>query len=789
MLAPGAEHNVPVTVIIGVDGSGRTHRLNAIADAAGRTAVRIGQADTATEVEARLEAAREDSALVVADDVHRLSDDVLRALATAARQGVRMVITRRPSIDREPLAALDEAVVAATGDVESLEPLAPAELSVLIRTARRSAPETAELERIMAESGGLPAIASALAAAGTPQEGAAAPVLVARIQQRLALAGGSATRLCRVLALALDLTDAVLCQATATDRGELVDAFRELRDAGLVGADGHRLLPAVAAAVKSELSPAELRRVHGDVADALLDSGADPPAAATQLRAARVRSPAAAEMFVRAGDRLRLTDPDAALAWYDDAAEAGAESADLAEGRADAAALLGRPVDLDSGRGERPALVAGAVETHHGRAGRAVDALLPAGPVGRMLAVPMLVALGRVDEASEIVKDGDPPLPLRRFAEAAIAVTDPPRSVPLFIEAAEVMERSMPAVVLPDTPHALGAVAAVAAGDVRTAERLLTSALAVGVGGPVADDRHRLLLGWARMRAGRYDTARSELRRTDGRPLPGRERLLRASLAAGIARRSGDVATLRKSWDQAESSLVRGAVDLYQLECVEELVVAAARLGKPQRAEPVLAALDVIVESLGRPAAWAGALGWVHVQCAVANDDADAVRRAADPITGGASAAGRIGACTAAAVSWADVLTGAVDRPAVLAAADRLDAAELPWEASRLAGQAAIRTADPDDARQLLERARAFTHQPGEATEEQRPGQLSDREVEVARLVLAGRTHKEIGAQLYLSPKTVEHHVARIRTKLGVRSRAELIAALREVFEDRPYSS
>ena len=49
----------------------------------------------------------------------------------------------------------------------------------------------------------------------------------------------------------------------------------------------------------------------------------------------------------------------------------------------------------------------------------------------------------------------------------------------------------------------------------------------------------------------------------------------------------------------------------------------------------------------------------------------------------------------------------------------------------------------------------------------------------MARLVLAGRTHKEIGAQLYIAPKTVEHHVARIRTKLGATSRAEFVAALR----------
>ena len=53
---------------------------------------------------------------------------------------------------------------------------------------------------------------------------------------------------------------------------------------------------------------------------------------------------------------------------------------------------------------------------------------------------------------------------------------------------------------------------------------------------------------------------------------------------------------------------------------------------------------------------------------------------------------------------------------------------------------------------------------------------LSDRELEVARLVASGRRNGEIAEALFLSPKTVEHHLSSIFTKLGVRSRAELIA-------------
>ena len=53
---------------------------------------------------------------------------------------------------------------------------------------------------------------------------------------------------------------------------------------------------------------------------------------------------------------------------------------------------------------------------------------------------------------------------------------------------------------------------------------------------------------------------------------------------------------------------------------------------------------------------------------------------------------------------------------------------------------------------------------------------LSDRELEVFQLIGQGKTMKEIGAALHLSPKTVEVHRAHIREKLRVTSAAELVA-------------
>lgn len=59
-------------------------------------------------------------------------------------------------------------------------------------------------------------------------------------------------------------------------------------------------------------------------------------------------------------------------------------------------------------------------------------------------------------------------------------------------------------------------------------------------------------------------------------------------------------------------------------------------------------------------------------------------------------------------------------------------------------------------------------------------GELTDREVEVLRLIALGHTNAEIARELFLSVRTVETHRAHIHHKLGVRHRAELVAFARD---------
>ena len=58
---------------------------------------------------------------------------------------------------------------------------------------------------------------------------------------------------------------------------------------------------------------------------------------------------------------------------------------------------------------------------------------------------------------------------------------------------------------------------------------------------------------------------------------------------------------------------------------------------------------------------------------------------------------------------------------------------------------------------------------------------LSPREIEVLKLVAAGRSNREIGKELFLSETTVKSHLVHIFGKLGVKSRTSAVARAREL--------
>jgi len=151
-------------------------------------------------------------------------------------------------------------------------------------------------------------------------------------------------------------------------------------------------------------------------------------------------------------------------------------------------------------------------------------------------------------------------------------------------------------------------------------------------------------------------------------------------------------------------------------------------------------------------------------------------------------------------------------RGEVPAAYQALRAASESWQARRRFWEgtlarldlaaAATRARRPGEAAVLVDEVRAAAATAGAAglaaaadrlTESFGPARptapwhpLSEREFEVAQLVAAGRTNRQIADQLVLSPKTVSAHITHILTKLGAARRAEIGAWCATVRRDTP---
>jgi DNA-binding NarL/FixJ family response regulator len=103
----------------------------------------------------------------------------------------------------------------------------------------------------------------------------------------------------------------------------------------------------------------------------------------------------------------------------------------------------------------------------------------------------------------------------------------------------------------------------------------------------------------------------------------------------------------------------------------------------------------------------------------------------------------------AAAITWAK---------AALASFQRIGATQDAEEAAQLLRQLGVRNVHSPHAAHALSNL------------------FSKREDEVYALLISGLSNREIGDRLFLSEKTIEHHITSILTKLGVRSRTEAIA-------------
>jgi DNA-binding CsgD family transcriptional regulator len=270
-----------------------------------------------------------------------------------------------------------------------------------------------------------------------------------------------------------------------------------------------------------------------------------------------------------------------------------------------------------------------------------------------------------------------------------------------------------------------------------------------------------------------------------------RDELFLQALQVGVARRASDIPALIGAWSAAREAIVRHPVDLFALLPLGELSVAAARLGEAERMSAHLDQAWRLLAGLGEPVLWATPMHWYGVHAAILAGRPDSLEPHAKALVRAARTSHVAGVLAAAGSAWMHVLAGDVDAKAVHDAARRLQNLGLAWDASRLLAQAAARSTDRKAISSLLQAARVL--QESEAQEADLDGEsgaqdasvgsgaarLSVREREVAELLLGNRTYREIGDQLYISPKTVEHHVARIKQRIGATDRSELLTRLR----------
>lgn len=397
-------------------------------------------------------------------------------------------------------------------------------------------------------------------------------------------------------------------------------------------------------------------------------------------------------------------------------------------------------------------------------------------------------AAGRAAMAAALT--GDVATAVSDLADARDQLPDPaPRGLTVLLGGAGAVVEAMGGALDRASRHLAGLAAASVAPDPMAAERLDELAVTVTAAGGDVDTarallhalpgpptgRGRLLRAWLDMRTGHLAGARDALAAAARTPVLRRDGLLGAAVSVGLARRTGDAAAIAATWARVAPVVAGTDVELLLLDAWGELSVVAEQVSPTDR-DLVVDAMRSALHRAGSPWWGVAADRWWQLERAVVADDVAAAAEAATELTALAAEHPRLRGRADAAAAWAAVLDGRVCPVAVDAAAARLADSGLRTEAAALCRGAAQRTTDPAATRRLLGAGRGLRPAAGGS---RTSGLLSGREREVGALVLDGLTQKEIGARLYISPKTVEQHVARLRQKLAASNRAALVAALR----------
>ncbi|GGM63277.1 helix-turn-helix transcriptional regulator [Longimycelium tulufanense] len=797
-------------------GLGKTTILREIADTYRRVGAEVlDQAALATGAPAA-------DAVLLVDDAHLLGAAHLRDLVRlAAAPGARLVVAARPWPRPATLVELTEVLVGA-GRSLALRPFDPAQVADLLAGVLGRVPSPALVEFVHAQTGGVPRFVARLAAAfevvpANPDRPTEVPLAaLTGFQPELDWLDPDVQRLLLAIEAGFGRHLDLLAALLDSDAEGVAEVMAAARATSLVDPDG--ALPPLSRRAIAAVVPAERRyAVRQRLAELRLGRGGPVLPLARSLLGTGAGGASAAAVFEAAAGEALVEQPALAGELFAAAVAAGRPADVVAAGRARAAALVGdfeaalrwadQVIATEDAPGRRDAAaVAAAAFAHRGQLDRSAELYRWAGvgPSPAFAAIGLL-GTGRLEEArqllAEIPVDGPPTLLVGAAALMAHGLRESvdgcwSRALSTLVRAASLLEPARHATPLPDSPAALAALVALHCGEFDAARSVLDRALATGMGGTPMAVRHRLLLGWIAMARGRTAAAREHLTRATpgGTALEPRDRLFAVALEVGLARRHSDLAGLHRHWGHAREAVLRHPVDLYTFLPLAELATAAARQRDSERIAPHLAEARSVLARLGDPSLWAAPLHWGGLHAAIIADRPEAAEQHAVALAEHRDHNRHNAVLAAAGECWLEITRGRVDPARVDAVALALHDAGLVWDAARLAGQAAIRTSDRRAMVGLLDRARMLQGTPRGATPGAAAGttdaresvQLSEREQEVAALVLAGMTYRQVADRLFISAKTVEHHMARMRQRLGCANRSELLARLRQLVDARP---